>query len=468
MRSSAHPISRADISARPCRIFTALCLAALLAIPAFADKRDDYQRGLSAANKGDVATAKDAFCAAAAEDSEYKPAGVDTSAQTQCNIYTNELKQGIARWNKNFIDGQIALQKGDLATAESKFRAVKGGDHMAQAQEQLAKVIKMRQNPPAATEAAKPADNPAEDASNRAFQQGVDAWQANNFSAATAAFEQVTGSKRADAQSYISKISSYQTKLGEAQALAGQKDYSAAANAYQQAMAIKADGPGNPAIEAGRMQGLATAAAAQPTAPAQTNAPAANASNSAPATTSAPTHTMAGAIKDTQTRVDEAKSLADARKLMNKREYAQAHKLIDRVLGQNIRNTEAASMLQEVKKLAGTPAAPEATSISDEDNYLAGILGAFYQGNYDDAEAALRNYVLQQPKKPGLANFYLGATLLTQYYLNGSTDSKRYNDAIRRFKEAKAVKGFHAPEKFISPKIMQVYNDATKGTPQPS
>jgi len=144
-----------------------------------------------------------------------------------------------------------------------------------------------------------------------------------------------------------------------------------------------------------------------------------------------------------------------------------ARKQLDKVLAQNLKNTAALDLMKQLPQSA--PQLPTSANAGDEDPVLAAAIRKFYTFNYDDAEAQLSYYVSQVgPKKPGLGNFYLGATLLTRYYLTGETDQSLRLKALKRFSDAKAVEGFRAPEKLLSPKILAVFNQAKSAAPAAS
>jgi hypothetical protein len=106
------------------------------------------------------------------------------------------------------------------------------------------------------------------------------------------------------------------------------------------------------------------------------------------------------------------------------------------------------------------------STAGEEDKALSAAIRDFYGGNFADAEARLRGYRLANPKKPGLGNFYLGVTLMTQYFLSASPDPKQRIEAIKLFKEAHETQGFVVPERYVSPRIVKVYREANPA-PQP-
>lgn len=157
-------------------------------------------------------------------------------------------------------------------------------------------------------------------------------------------------------------------------------------------------------------------------------------------------------------QVDTPRLLAEAAAAMKKKDYKTAQSLFSRVRTADPKNSEAQQGLDAIAATGYEAGADEA----DED--LAGALSDFYKGNLDDAETSLRNYrSTNGTKKPGLGRFYYAATMLTKYYLNGADDAGLLQRAKDMFKEASKVKGFNPPEKYVSPKIMKVYKDATGG-----
>jgi hypothetical protein len=218
--------------------------------------------------------------------------------------------------------------------------------------------------------------------------------------------------------------------MAEGQRAVANKDYAAALVAFGQAAAISANGPNNPNEQIRNVQQMMSASAATP---AQQNTKA--------------------AVKDEVKKIDEASYIAQAQKLIAKKDYKRARRFLNDVIAQNFRNTEAADLLKTLPEEERTGTGP-----SEEDPILAAAINDFYSGNYTDAEARLQNYVVQsKPAKPGLSQFYLGVIQATQYYLGGEKDPKLLQEAKRRFKEAKGIDGFVAPDKYISPKIMRVF-----------
>ncbi len=109
------------------------------------------------------------------------------------------------------------------------------------------------------------------------------------------------------------------------------------------------------------------------------------------------------------------------------------------------------------------PATPAAAS---EDDALAAGISDFYAGNYVAAETRLAAYPGSNDLRRALAHFYMGASKLTRYLLAGSpTGEKQLLDsAVSEFLQARRTQGFSAPQEFVSPKIIEVFQQATPQT----
>lgn len=399
------------------RRLTSLLLGATLLAPvaAFADKNDDlYNKGQAANNRGDAMAAKDAFCAV---DPSFK------DAKAMCEQATQAAQTQINLHNKRFLDATQALQEGRLDDAEKLFRSVKYGPRVDLAQRKLQEIADLRakkQQQDAAANAAA--------ASNAKVEQGVQAFNRGDFATAKANLP--------SGHELLSKISQFESKMAEGNRLMGAKDYAAAYAAFADARTIAPNGPGDPSGAAGRAQQAMSASNTGPT-------------NSNPAPTKA-------AVRDEIKKVDVGATLAAAQKAFNKKEYGRARILAGQVLAQDRGNAEAKQILNDLPEEQVT-----ASSVSEEDPLLAAAIQQYYQANYSDAADSLKFYIFQKGRKQGLARFYLGATLATQYYLGGEQDNQLLQDAKKKFKEAKGVEGFNPPEKYVSPKIMKLFQAAS-------
>jgi tetratricopeptide (TPR) repeat protein len=97
-------------------------------------------------------------------------------------------------------------------------------------------------------------------------------------------------------------------------------------------------------------------------------------------------------------------------------------------------------------------------------NELKSGIRSFYQGQFDDAQRALRDYLssAQTAQNPGVAYFYLGATLLEKSLLE--TPQSKWQGAPAEvqssFKEARKV-NYNPPRAYISPALLKVWDATT-------
>lgn len=407
------------------RISLSVAGLVMLSSLAFA-QADQYQKALAAAGRDDAAGARDLFCKIS--DPSFAPPGQPTAGD-QCATFTKEAEKAVNRSKLNYYQGVQLMDAGKFDEAEFKLKNVKVGEWVALAQAKLQELPAKRQQKAQADAAAQQA-SANESSQKQKLDQGVQAFNSGDFNSAKSLLAQAGPS----GQNYLSRISQYESKMAEGQRLLGEKNYAGAIAAFGVAAGISSNGPGDPNGQMGRAQQLMAASG-----------------STAPAT---PVKT---AVKDEVKKVDVSATLAAAQKALNKKEYGRARILAGQVLATERGNAEAKQILADLPEEAAS-----ASSVSEEDPLLAAAIQQFYQANYSDAADSLKFYIFQKGKKQGLARFYLGATLATQYYLNGeqSSDSDKLQDAKKKFKEAKGVQGFNPPAKFVSPKIMRLYESA--------
>jgi outer membrane protein assembly factor BamD (BamD/ComL family) len=111
---------------------------------------------------------------------------------------------------------------------------------------------------------------------------------------------------------------------------------------------------------------------------------------------------------------------------------------------------------EPIKPSAETPK-PAAT----EKTLRAG-LQAYFQGNLEEAERSLSDYLKNHGQKQALAYFFRGAAHSTRYFLSGETDSQQKELAVADFRAVKQRAGqFQPPQKkYVSPKILALYSEA--------
>jgi hypothetical protein len=406
-----------------------VCFVVMGAVSGFAQSKDDlYNRGNAAVAQGDAIAARDAFCAI--KDDAFK------DAKSQCTLYTGEATRALNRYNQNFFEGVQLKDQGKLADAAAKFRNVKAGERVADAQRQLQIVLKMIDDKKAA-DAQASQNAAAEGASKTRLDAGIEAYSRGDFNAAKAQLDGVTGAYQGQAQSYLSKIGSFNAKMSEARGYEAAKNYQAASAAFAEAARISSNGPGDPLAQVQRMATLASAGSAPvPAAP------------------------VKPIVKEIA-KIDVAAYLAEGKKAAAKGDNKKARRFFNDVLAQDFKNAQAREGLDALPK----EEAPKGGSVGEAEPILAKAILEYYDGKLNDSEDRLKFYCVQQTgKKEGMCKFYLGVIQATRYYLQGGGDAnKAVKDAAEsRFREAAAVNGFVVPEKLISPKILKMYQDATK------
>jgi Tfp pilus assembly protein PilF len=398
------------------------------AMPAIGQSQDDqYNQAVKNLANGSIPPAWTAFCGPLKgfKDSDAKC----VEAKGLMTPYEN-------RHNSLYLAGMDFMQKGDYEKAESNFKQVKYGKYIDEARTQLAEATKLK-NQKAASEAAAQQSASAASASEAKFNDGVGKFAAGDVAAAKAAFEAVTGNHQPEANAYLSRINNYIGKMAEGKSFESQGNFRGAANAYNSASLS-----------------VPTASEAQTALQRATNA-ASTGSAPTPNTQQQQPETKA-ASKDVVKQIDVNAYMAQGKKMLAKGDFARARRYFGDVLAQDKNNKEAQDGLAEIAQKDTTKAAA-----TDEDSVLAAALRTYYEGDFKAAEFRLDNYIYNNlGKKQGLANFYRGVLYLQTYYLGGERDSQSYQEAVKRFRTAKATDGFVPPEKYVSPRIIKVYKEA--------
>ena len=420
----------------------ALALALLAPLPAFAGKKEeDYSKAMQAMNAGRVDEAAQLFCSVAQEDPGYKDAKVN------CKIMSDQAQREARRNEERFTNGVNAFKAGKYDDAEQEFKNIRSGPHVAEAQQYLARIPAARQ-----AQQAQAGDVAME----QRFQQAVAAYTRNDFNTAKGLFAQISGSHASEAQSYLNRMKQYEQAMAEGDTLASAKNYRQAAASYNEAAGIKSDGPGDPRSKATGMQQLLASSTTTPTV-----AP------PSPTPTVAVTHTPApparpavSAVKETpKPQVDVDKLLREAEAAKNKGDIRTAQSKYIAVLAVDEHNptaTQALAALQTQAQQQATPSTQKASS--EADVMLAKAIREFYQGEYEQSEVHIQDYLDVNGSKTALGYFYKGASKLTRYYLGGASDGKLMHDAQELFRNAKKTPGFAPPgQNYISPKILKVF-----------
>lgn len=428
----------------------------LLCLPALASKKDDkFSAAQAAASAGRVDEATRLFCEVAQED----PAYHNGEAKQNCNIMTQEAAKEAGRNDERFADGVRLFNSGDYDGAEQKFKNVKNGIHLAEATNYLTARI------PAARQAAKAAGDEA--AMLARFDQGVQAYQSNNFNSAQSLLAQVTGKHQADAQSYLKRMQQFEQTMQQADSQASNKNYKAAIESYNEAAGIKADGPGDPRGKVTLMQALLAAASGNGERNGGNGSSGAGsgsqrqevnnqeANNNVPP----PRQKVEAAVQLAHHAIDVDKLMRDAQTETKRGNTGAARGKYLAVLAEDPKNAKARAALEALPK---ETEASEQKAGEEADIMLAKGISEFYTGQYEDAEVHIKDYIEVNGGKRALGYFYRGASKLTRYYLgdaNSSYAKRLLADAQSDFRMAKKTPGFKPPEKVVSPKIVRIYKE---------
>jgi hypothetical protein len=428
-------------SSRTNTVLFTLAAVLMAASPAQASKKDDqYKLAKQAMDAGKADEAAQIFCAIAKEDSGFK------DVQMMCNVMTTEAGRIRKQDEKRFADGEQAFKEGRYDDAEQKFQNVKTAPLAAQAKDYLGKITAGR-------------------AEEGKFQQGVQAYNANDFGRAKDLLGGIAAGRAAEARGYLDKIKRYEQFIADGGRANDARNFKEAATAYNEAAQIKSDGPGDPRGKAAQMNTLASAATpatgtrggATTTAQVSTQtgsqsggvgsaaAPAKIASANAPA-----------AVKPVTPNVDVAKLTREAEVAKTRGEIGAAKGKYLAILAAEPGNAKARVGLETLPK---APAGTQQQSAGAEaDIMLARGISEFYTGQYEDSDVHIREYVEVNGAKLGLAYFYLGASKITRYYLGAAQDRKLMSDGRAAFQKAKQIAGFNPPDqKFVSPKVLTFY-----------
>ena len=429
------------------RLFALLLAFTLLAPAAFAGRKEDLQRqAQQAAQARKLDEAAAALCELAKLDASKQPDcdAARQEAQAEARRNDDRFNQGVAFYNQGTKDS--------LDDAEQRFKNIRFGSHHSEAQRYLTQLI-----PTKRAELNRPADD------TQTFNDGVQAFNRNDFGTAKSVLSQVKGSKAGEAQTYISRINQYESAMAEGGRLAASGNHRGAQSSFEDAARLKGDGPGDPRSKAGREQAAANQPANTPTpAPTQVaNVPRPNPPVTTPANT--PTVNRQAAIKEpARPKIDTGKLLREARQARASGDKSVAKSKYVAVLAEDPNNGAARTALDEIQQEEQAKPEPEQQQVQatpEADIMLARAIGEYYKGNYTEAETHIKDYQNVNGSKKALGYFFSGVSKLTRYYLGGASDRKLLNDAEAALRIAKGSPKFKPPgEEYVSPKILKVYN----------
>jgi hypothetical protein len=412
---------------------------ALSVTAAAADQRETtYNQAVKAGSLGQIEEAARLFCEVAKLDAGYK------DAKQMCALMSQEAERERQKNDNRFNEGVRAFQEGRFDDAEQKFRNVRGGSHLDEAKQYLARI-------PAAR-----AEKASSEAENAKFEQALQAYQRNDFAAAKTAFAQINGKRAREAQNHLAQISRYEQAISAGDSFASAGDHRQAIASYSEAINIKADGPGDPRAKLARVQSAQAAAAASA---GSTPAPAVRQAQPEPVRTLPPPPALT-AVKPTSPAVNTAKLMKEARAAEAKGQAGVASGKYVAVLASEPNNAAARRALDLLS--AQNKPGREAAG-SEADVMLAKAIREFYTGRFEEAEVHIKDDLSANGSKTALSHFYLGASKLTRYHLGGGDERnhKLLAEAQDEFRLARQTPGFQAPtERLVSPKILQTYEQS--------
>jgi len=347
--------------------------------------------------------------------------------RTQITRYLKEMDDR-DKEERLYQDAVRLMNEGKDAEARRRFEEViqLGGAHSAEARASL-KTLEER------TKAAGDAAAAAQ-AEESAFNSAVSAFNGGDYSTARSRFQEVVGmngKRKGDAERYLRDIeSALRARQEEDNAFQDavrkfdRKDWSGARSAFQQVSGMNGTRKGEADRYLVRIDEAVKAEEAL-----RKQVEAAKAAGESP-----------------QKAV--ARLTEEARTALAAKNYAQAI--------EKLRVAEALDASnREVKRLLA-----QATD-AESDQLLRAGLQAFFDAKWDEAEKQLSSYLEKNGSKRGLAYFFRGATHSTRYFLSGEKEAQQKELAMADFRAVQSSqRGFKAPERYVSPKILDLYRSA--------
>jgi hypothetical protein len=263
------------------------------------------------------------------------------------------------------------------------------------------------------------------------------AWTKGDFQAVNTLVQGITNSDiKAAANVYVNNVNLYKGYIDQAQKVE-QSNPQEAIRQLTLAKDLNPNGPNNPAGMIDELQ-RAMQAKNTPSPPASTPKPAVNSS--------------ADIAKKVNKLLDDARN---AEKQGNQQDALSDYAM---VLKLQPGNQDAQSNTDRIQQaIRNDPAAAK--------NELASAIRYFYHSQFDDARRALMNY-LESPRtalNPGVADFYLGATLIERSMLQ--TPRTQWKgpspDALSAFQQARKA-NYNPVREYISPALLKIWDSTGK------
>jgi hypothetical protein len=271
----------------------------------------------------------------------------------------------------------------------------------------------------------------------KALSQVQAAWNKGDFDSVISLAQSITAADaRASAAQYVSNVNTYRGYMSQAQSLEASNPQ-AAIQQLTLAKSLNPNGPGNPAGRIAELQQAMQKKTAPPPPPPPTKQPA-----------------NPGA--DLAKKVN--KLLSDAREAEKQGKQQDALTAYAEVLKLQPGNAEAQSSSDRIQQaVKSDPAAAKGE--------LKAAIRYFYNSQFDDARRALMSY-LESPQTasdPGVADFYLGATLVERSIMQ--TPRAQWQgpskDALLAFQKARKA-NYSPVREFVSPTLLKIWDSTAQ------
>lgn len=390
-------------------VFTALFFAATAAVVHAEEKPKQQAKELAEKAKGegnDRAKQVQDFCAAAQLDPKEK------RYADLCSSYRTGLIQDDTATLASAI---AAYKSNDLNRSESQAKLVSSYDQKLSGQARL--VLDLVRN-------------------QRLLNQVQANWKTGDLDSIPQLAQSMTNADaKATAAIYVNNVNAYKGYINQAQSLA-QSNPEEAIRQLTLAKTLNPNGPGNPT---GMIADLQKAIQAKKTPP-------------PPMPT---TKTQPNSAAETAKKV--TKLLSDARDAEKQGKQQDALGDYAAVLKLQPSNAEAQASTNRIQlAIQNDPAAAKSE--------LKTAIRYFYNSQFDDARRTLLSYLEspQTAKDPGVADFYLGATLIERSMLITPRDQWKgpSPEAISAFQEARKA-NYQPIRDYVSPALLKIWDSTT-------
>jgi hypothetical protein len=263
------------------------------------------------------------------------------------------------------------------------------------------------------------------------------AWAKGDFNAVNALAQSITSADaKASANTYVNNVSTYNGYINQAQGLE-KGNPQEAIRLLGMAQNLNPSGPGNPAEKIAELQKAPQAKSAPP----------------GPVVTPKPAPDSAAEIAK-----KVGKLTSDARDAEKQGKLPDALNDYAMVLKLQPGNQDAQSNSTRIEQaIKSDPAAAR--------NELVSAIRYFYLSQFDDARRSLLDYLEspQTAQNPGVADFYLGATLLERSMLANPRAQWKgpSEEALSAFKQAR--KANYSPVRaYVSPSLLKIWDSTSQ------